>query len=157
MNVRTAITILIVILIIIGVYFLSTSFLKTSPNVLGAKTIGKIHDKEFRLDVVETAVQKQKGLSNRRSINDKQGMLFLFDTPGYYSFWMKEMKFPIDIIFIKGDKIVTIHKNVMPPEDKTQRLPLYAPSAPADKVLEIGAGLSDKYNFKEGDTIQVTP
>lgn len=156
MSIRTGLTVLAVILFVIAVYFFSTTLLNINYNFLGTKSVGQIHEKKFNLEIAETAEQKQKGLSNKRSIGENQGMLFLFDNPGYYSFWMKEMKFPIDIIFIKGNKIVTIHRNVVPPEDNTQRLTLYTPSAPADKVLEIGAGLSDKYNFKEGDSIQVT-
>ena len=82
-------------------------------------------------------------------------MLFPFEKPGYYSFWMKNMKFPIDIIFIKSGKIVTIHKDVMPPKNLTDALPIYNPKEPADTVLEINAGLSEDYKFKEGDEVKL--
>jgi uncharacterized membrane protein (UPF0127 family) len=66
---------------------------------------------------------------------------------------MKNMKFPIDIIFIRDNKIVTIHQNVPAPKSPADNLPLYQPSEPADAVLEITAGLSQKNGFTKGDTI----
>ena len=66
------------------------------------------------------------------------------------------MQFPIDIIFLNDNKIVTIYDNIQPPVDKTSPLPLYHPKTPADKVLETKAGLSDKLKLKEGDTLNLT-
>jgi hypothetical protein len=63
------------------------------------------------------------------------------------------MKFPIDIIFINNDQIVTIHDNAQ--IIKAQENPmLYTPTQSSDKVLEIQAGLSEKYNFKIGDKVK---
>ena len=82
-------------------------------------------------------------------------MLFLYDTPDYYQFWMKGMAFPLDIIFIRDSTIVTIARNVPPPIGDSE-LPRYGPDEPADKVLEINAGLCDKYGIQEGDTVDIT-
>jgi uncharacterized protein len=82
-------------------------------------------------------------------------MLFVFDKADYYSFWMKNMKFPIDIIFIRGDKIVSISKNAVAPKSADASLPIYKPEAPVDKVLEINSGLSDKHNIKKGDKVEI--
>ena len=81
-------------------------------------------------------------------------MLFPFEKADYYSFWMKNMKFPIDIIYINKNHIVTIHQNIKPPKTKEESLPIYKPEDPSDTVLEINAGLSEKYKFKKGDTVK---
>jgi uncharacterized membrane protein (UPF0127 family) len=66
---------------------------------------------------------------------------------------MKNMKFPIDIIFINNDQIVTIQNEAQ--VIKGQENPtIYSSTGPADKVLEIQAGLSKKYNFKAGDRVK---
>ena len=60
-------------------------------------------------------MNRLKGLSIKNTLNESEGMLFPFDTPGEYSFWMKDMKFPIDIIWIDSNyKIVYIEKNLQP-------------------------------------------
>ncbi|OGH08880.1 MAG: hypothetical protein A2152_02715 [Candidatus Levybacteria bacterium RBG_16_35_6] len=111
--------------------------------------------KNQRIDLLITKTQQDReiGLSKYKSIPNNQGMLFSFGKQGYYSFWMKDMKFPIDIIYISNDKIVTIYPNVMPPKKGQGSPPLYNPTAPSDTVLEINANLSKKYNFKTGDKI----
>ena len=68
---------------------------------------------------------------------------------------MRNMEFPIDILFISDGKIVTLYKNVKPPISE-QNLQLYSPSAPIDNVVEINAGLSDQYGFKEGDPVTIS-
>ena len=86
-------------------------------------------------------------------MDEKNGMYFIFDKPDYHSFWMKDMRFPIDIIFINDGKIVTIYKNVPIPTSETQLPPIYRPTNPVDHVLEINAGLADKYSFQVGDSV----
>lgn len=112
----------------------------------------KINNRTFKLYVAKSDKDKQVGLSKYKNIDSSQGMVFRFPKANYYPFWMKEMKFSIDIIYIKDGKIVTIYKNV--PLPKTNSSPLvYTSTAPADTVLEVNAGLSQKYNFKKGDKV----
>lgn len=109
----------------------------------------------LKVEVADSPEEREAGLSKKNSLPENQGMLFVFEQPGEYPFWMKDMKFPIDIIFISGDKIVTIYGNVQPPTSDNPSLPLYSPTAPSDKVLEINAGLAEQYGMKQGDTVDV--
>lgn len=122
------------------------SFFKKTPIV----TIGA---QSFNVIVASSQQAREIGLSETKSLSQNQGMIFLFDKPDYYSFWMKNMKFPIDIIYINNDTIITIVNNATPPKDNKGNPIIYTPIAPADKVLEIQAGLSRKYNFKNGDKV----
>ena len=71
----------------------------------------KIKDLVIHVDLAITPDEQSKGLSIKNTLNDSDGMLFPFDTPGDYSFWMKDMKFPIDIIWIDSNyKIVVLKK-----------------------------------------------
>lgn len=114
-----------------------------------------INGKSFAVDLAKSPAEQQHGLSDRDSLPQDSGMLFLFDQPQILSFWMKDMRFSIDIIFIKNDEIVSIAHNVPPPVSKNAKLPTYKSEKPADKVLEINAGLSKKYNIEKGDKIKI--
>jgi uncharacterized protein len=115
-----------------------------------------IDNHTFSVEVATTAAQLQQGLSGRASLPKDQGMLFIFKTPARYPFWMKDMKFPLDMLFINNNKIVTIFQNVPVPQQGKTNLPIYAPTAPADQVLEINSGLVKQYSFKKGDAVKVT-
>ncbi len=121
---------------------------KNTPSVI-------INNKTFSVDVAKTDEEKTKGLSVYNKLPLEKGMIFVFDTKGYYVFWMKDMKFPIDIIYIRKNKIVDIFKNVAPPKSQNETLPIIRSSESADMVLEINAGLSEKYNFKIGDSVKI--
>lgn len=112
-----------------------------------------INNHAFNLEIAKTPEEKEIGLSTKESLDQDSGIYFPFEKPSYYRFWMRDMKFPIDIIFIRNGRIVTIHKNVNPPTNPNETLPIYSPTEPADAVLEINAGLSDEYNFKVGDVV----
>ncbi len=127
-------------------YLKNNSFLEKNP-------IAVINDRTFELTVADSAEEKEVGLSKATSLPENKGMIFLFEKPDYYSFWMKNMKIPIDIIYINNDEIVTIHNNVQPPANPSESLNIYTPTEPSNKVLEIQGNLSEKYNFKKGDKV----
>lgn len=108
----------------------------------------QIKEKKFAVELTLTEEEKIRGLGGREEICGSCGMLFVFIQSGKYSFWMKNMKFPLDIIWIAGGKISHIAKNI-PPEYHG----IISPDASADKVLEINGGLAEKFNFKIGDSV----
>lgn len=117
-------------------------------------TTASIKTHEFKLLIARGETDKQLGLSKYDNLAVDNAMVFIFDKPDYYRFWMKDMKFSIDLIFIKGNKIVTIYENLPIPNPSNDSLQIYSPSQVIDKVLEINAGLSKKYNFKVGDAVE---
>ncbi len=105
----------------------------------------------FTVEVARSEQQKVQGLGNRDSIAQDRGMVFLFDTPDYYGFWMKQMRFALDIIYFQNNKIVTMVQNAQPPVNQSINPQIFKPAAPSNIVLEISGGLSKKYQFKLGD------
>jgi len=114
-----------------------------------------INNETFKVEVADSDKEQQIGLSEKRKLNENQGMLFVFKKADYYSFWMKNMKFPIDIIYINGNRVITVVSNAPIPADANGNLEVYQPKGQSDKVLEINAGLAEKYNIKEGSTINI--
>lgn len=108
-------------------------------------------NQNFIMDVADTSAKQAKGLSGRRYIKPYGGMAFIFPNQDKYGFWMKEMNFPLDIIWVSSEyKIVDIKKNFSPssyPE-------IYYPKDPAMYTFEITAGKSDELNLKIGDSIK---
>lgn len=139
------------IIIGIAVLLLAAMAIWAWQNSVKSPT-AKINNRTFKLYIAKSDKDKQVGLSKYKKIESTQGMVFAFPKASYYPFWMKEMKFPIDIIYINDGKIVTIYKNVPIPKNNLNP-PVYNSTAPADTVLEVNAGLSQKYNFKEGDRV----
>lgn len=115
-----------------------------------------IKDQTFTLLLARTEPEREKGLSGRDSLPAQEGMLFLFDKPDYYGFWMKDMKFPLDIIFIHDKQVVTVYQSIQPPAKNAASLQIVKPSEPADMVLEINAGLSAKYHIQTGDIVTLS-
>ncbi len=113
-------------------------------------TIGKLN---VNAKIAANTKDRQKGLSIYDSLPLDQGMLFVFDKSDSYIFWMKDMKFAIDIIWIdENKKVVEIAKNVPAEPGKNDlQLKQYKPASPAKYVLEVNAGLSDLNNVATGD------
>jgi len=110
----------------------------------------EINEKIFEAEVADTILKKAKGLSGRKALEEDKGMLFIFTKPGKYNFWMIGMNFPLDIIWIRGNKIIDISKNVPSPE-KWKLPAIISPLTKADMVLEISAGSAEKFDIKIGD------
>lgn len=148
------------LLIIFGIFFALLAAFALSQNYrqnipFFQKTPkAVINNHVFNLFLAKADKEKAIGLSEKQSLPQNSGMLFVFEKPDYYSFWMKEMKFSIDIIFIKEGKIVTIYTDLKPPKTQDESLPIYKPEEPADMVLEINSGQARKYNLKKGDEIK---
>ncbi len=108
----------------------------------------QIGEKEIYAEVAISIEDRIKGLSGRADLSENQGMLFVYDKPDIYSFWMKDMNFPIDIIWIDQDyKIVDIAENISP--DSFPQT--FQPLKPAQYILEVNAGFSARNGIEIGN------
>ena len=113
-----------------------------------------IEDKAcFNVEIAADDESKVLGLSNLDSLDNESGMLFVFEKEIVPGFWMKDMGFPIDIIWINSDKkIIGIEKNLQLCENIVL-CPAFYPSQEIKYVLEINANQSEAYNISEGDRV----
>ncbi len=116
----------------------------------------KIGTKTFQTELATTPQQKATGLSNRPSLPQNAGMLFVFKPKEIPAMWMKGMEFPIDFVWISDGKVADVSSNaaVPAPGATTDDLIVYRPKAPVDYVLEINAGQADKFNI--GDIVEIS-
>jgi len=124
---------------------------KTAPasTETGLRVI-QLAGQELRVSVVATPEDRAKGLGGRTGLASDEGMLFAFESDAKYRFWMKDMLFTIDIVWISDTgEVVDIRKNVSPatyPE-------VFTPIAPARYVLELPAGFAEAYSVRTGDIV----
>lgn len=150
---------LIIVLVVFGREYTSGSLLgepsgSQTEQRKGFSTVS-IRDLTIEAKIVSRAGDRKKGLSGQGSLPITSGLLFVFDNSALYPFWMKDMRFAIDIIWIdENKKIVHIVQNAAPePGLDDDELTLYTPPVVAKYVLEINAGLSARHRIDVGDEV----
>ena len=111
----------------------------------------------FKVDVADDAAERAQGLSGRDPLPDDGGMLFVYQDPVVPGFWMRQMRFPLDFVWIGEDcEVVDVTPNVPAPEPGTpeSELMLYRPSAPILYNLEVNAGTAAKHGIEVGDAVR---
>ena len=105
-----------------------------------------------RAEVAADTKAREQGLSGRPSLAEGRGMLFVYPDHATRTFWMKGMRFPIDIIWIDRGRVAGIERNAPVPHGD---LPLYSSQGPADDVLEVPAGWAGRHGAKAGDRVSI--
>jgi uncharacterized membrane protein (UPF0127 family) len=124
-----------------GISIPANRYLKAVVSVNGFKLIA---------DLALTQDQQTKGLAVRNHIKESEGMLFVFQYPSKQSFWMKDMKFPIDIIWLGGNRSVVYIVPNLEPCPSRGNCPGYVPDRDSLYVLETAAGFSHRHNVAVG-------
>jgi len=113
------------------------------------------------VDVADTPELMAQGLSDRASMGENQGMLFKFNSPQTPSFWMKDMNFALDFIWIKNGVVTGIVKDAPAAPKNSQgkfnnsNLPLYTPLSSIDEAIEVNAGWVKNQQIKIGDKVNI--
>ena len=111
-----------------------------------------IGGRDVRAMIADTPALREEGLSGHAALAPDEGMLFVFPTDGQYGFWMKDMRFPIDILWLSGrGEILDMRESVSPATYPA----VFTPKAPARYVLELPAGFSEAYTVKIGDEVKL--
>lgn len=109
------------------------------------------------VEVADTDAARAQGLSGRESLLPGHGMLFTFERPGQYQFWMKDMRFGLDFVWLAGGQVAEVTENVLPPTlEKPDPVRLW-PKAPVTSVIEVPAGWVQAQGVAVGDEIKGLP
>jgi uncharacterized membrane protein (UPF0127 family) len=138
--------IIVIAVIVIGGFFYFSKEPKEPTLTIG--------DKSIYLIIADSDEERELGLGNRESLPENEAMLFVFEKPDKYAFWMKDMKFPIDIIWLDQEfKIVHIAYDV-----QVESYPefIFEPPQESLYVLETVAGFAQKNGLKVGDRLEVS-
>jgi uncharacterized membrane protein (UPF0127 family) len=106
-------------------------------------------EKCVNVQVMRTEAEKEKGLMGVTTLPKEDGMLFVWNAPGVYPFWMKDTLIPLDMVWINTDMQVVDITTMQP--CAADPCPIYSPHAQAQYVLETNAGLMQEWNVRVGD------
>ncbi|HYD90647.1 MAG TPA: DUF192 domain-containing protein, partial [Flavobacterium sp.] len=124
------------------------------PDIQDKKFV-EIAGTRINVKLAATPEERERGLSGSEKLQEDEGLLFVFDEPGEYVFWMKDMNFAIDIIWIleseTGDKRIAYIKKDAKPDSYPET---FGDGVIAKYVLEVNSGFSEKNNLKKGDKIE---
>lgn len=126
-----------------GVLFWTFSY--NEKVVLFPKAV-TLDGRSYTLELAKTDISRARGLGGRSSLCDTCAMLFIFDTTEAHPFWMKDMQFPLDIVWLEDDRVVSVARNI--PFDSQEIL---YPEVPANRVLELHAGGAE--SLRPGDRV----
>jgi hypothetical protein len=115
----------------------------------------KVADRVIQLEVAETPDQQAKGLMYREQLPDDRGMLFPFEPPRTVSFWMKNVRINLDMVFLRQGQVKAIAANV--PPCTAEPCPFYGPREAIDQVIELRGGRAAELGIRVGDRLIVQP
>lgn len=134
----------IAVVLFLGIILITASNIKQLKKVC----VGELC---IQAEVVQTDKARQKGLMFRKSMPQDRGMLFIFEKEALLSFWMKNTRFPLDIIWIdRNKKIVDIYEYALPCKDVCKTI---TAQVNAQFVLEVNAGFTKSHGIKIGDSL----
>ncbi len=137
-----------IVVTLVAIFFFMRQTRPPTPQ-----TIVTIGTTEVRVNVADTLEERVQGLSGRKSLKEGEGLLFIFEQEGAQGIWMKDMLFPIDIVWASSDgTIITIAPNVTP---DTYPEAFYAKEPVARYVLELPAGFAERHGIAEGAKLVV--
>ena len=109
----------------------------------------------FSLLVAETEVERELGLSEKPKLGPNEGLLMAFPSDGLHSIWMKDMNFPLDIIWLSESKeVIYIAENAQPEGASPETV--YTPKKSARYVIELPAGSIRQHAIRGGQTLDFT-
>jgi len=145
---RKKLSVLIFLVFVFLLAFLLFKKLEISPKTPFVQ-IGKT---KIQVTLAQTEAERTQGLSGTKSLGENQGMLFVFEEPARYGFWMKDMNYSLDLIWIdEKNQIVDITENV-PPESFPK---IFQPAREVKYVLEVNALFSRQHNIRVGDFVKL--
>ncbi len=114
----------------------------------------QIGNATYSVEVKDTPIERNQGLSGREKLGENEGMLFLFDQPQELSFWMKDMQFPLDFIWINDQVVIGLDEHIPHPAINNNEIARLSSPEATDTVLEVNAGHIELYGLKIGDLVK---
>ena len=122
---------------------------RNSENIVMREIPLVVNDIHMTAYVAQTFEQRRKGLSIFSKLTESESMIFIFEKEGLHPFWMKDMKFPIDIIWLNKNKEIIFIKEHAHPGDYPES---YLPDKKSLYVIEFVDGFVEKNNIRIGDS-----
>lgn len=137
----------------LGLLLLASACRESGPPAPTPEGFVEIRGKSIAVEIAEGPTEQAKGLGERDALAWGTGMYFPYERPGFYTFWMKGMRFSIDIVFVRDGRIVDLYPQV--PFETGGNGPTIRPRELADAVLEVPAGYAAANGWQRGDRVRL--
>lgn len=134
----------LVVVLVLGGFFVAWHWSGTMLKMSGFPRAVIVGGEEYALEIADTETKRSLGLGERDGLCARCGMLFIFDDEAQHGFWMKGMRFPLDIVWLREGVVVHIEQRISPADAS-----VYQPPVAADQVLEFNAGVADGLRIGE--------
>lgn len=124
----------------------------TSRQEVSEGRIGRIGEAYFNFELADTEIKRTQGLSGREPLSDTEAMVFVFDSESRHCFWMKDMKFNLDILWFDSNKKLVFEKRNVAPDTYPQN---FCSDVPSRYVVEVTAGVAEKNQIQMGSTLDI--
>ncbi len=143
-------------LIAIAIFALAAVWMVRMPDTsvpLTEKTV-RIGNASLAVEVADTLASQTRGLSGRETLAQDRGMLFVYDDVEVRNFWMKDMRFPLDVLWIADNKVAGMEEHI-PFESEDGSVVRFKSDVSADMVLEVNSGWIAEHGVKTGDAVKL--
>ena len=155
---RQLLIIVISLFVLAGGFFVIRNLGQAPPvenkaaEIMSGKKIGRIGEGYFNFEIADTPAERTLGLSGREPLPDTDALLFVFDAADKHCFWMKDMKFNIDILWFDENRRLVYEKHDVPPSTYPES---FCPDIPAKYVVEVAAGVAAKNQLSTGSILDI--
>ncbi|MCR4326123.1 MAG: DUF192 domain-containing protein [Candidatus Roizmanbacteria bacterium] len=150
---RSIVGIATVLLIVGTVIILAVMRLKEKPTPsIQTLTIGNAH---LDVTLADTDEKREQGLSGKPKMGENEGMLFTFPVSGTWTFWMKDMLFDLDFIYIKDQQVIALKEHIPAPKNNNGKVAIIEPSKEFDWLVEVHAGWVEKNSITIGQRVEI--
>jgi len=151
-NMKKAIPILLFIIFATSFVFKSTSHSDAYIKLhsIGLKRAQLAHN-TFHLFIADTDEERTNGLSNIKNMASNEGVAFIFLNAGQKVFWMKDMHFPLDFVYIHNNRVVELKENILPSSYPNT----IVNQQPANIIIELNAGQIKQKNIHITDVLEL--
>ena len=143
--------VVVMLIVFLGLFSQQQRPHNNPATILIAKPSLSINNHTILLNIADTPVLQRQGLSDRESLPSNTGMLFIFPEKSIQKFWMYNMNFPLDVVWISDQTIVGLQENV--PLPTAEDIPRFSSPVPVNYVLELNAGFIKEYGISVGDMV----
>ena len=138
----------------IRIGFLACLLIGTLSSCATGSPSVTLNGETFTVEIAESLEEQSRGLMFRDELPEGHGMLFTYRVPQAQSFWMKNVKFPIDILFFDGEQeLINVAARARPCRREPCRS--YRSERPAQYVLELNAGVAESLGVEPGDRLEL--
>lgn len=113
----------------------------------------RLNDQSLFVEIPATTELQAKGLGGRDTLGDDRGMMWVYPSAQDVTFWMKDMRFGLDFLWIRDGQVIGVTANVPPPKSRTEQLQLIRSPEAVDRVVEVNAGYAATHGITIGTTV----